>query len=111
MFAEAMRAAVDAHTAYWRRVTRHPMDGCPQCAILTAVRTGGLNPMIAHNGYVCFQLAFEAVHCVAERFGYLLNDVRRGDACAPLIELFRLGVWPIGASRGSFHVFVPEPVH
>jgi hypothetical protein len=44
----------------------------------------------------------------AWRVSHLVNVAHRPDPWLPLVDLWRLGAAPAGASHGSFVVFLPE---
>ena len=43
------------------------------------------------------------------RAAYLVNAVPSSDPWRPLLDIWKLGGWPLGASKSAFVVFLPEP--
>ena len=56
-----------------------------------------------------FTAAATAAQLVACKAAYLVNVVPRCDPWRPLIDIWRLGGWPLGPTKRSYLVFVPQP--
>jgi hypothetical protein len=50
-----------------------------------------------------------ATQATGWRAAYLINAGQRADPWKPLVDIWQLGGWPLGVTKGSFLVFLPEP--
>ena len=79
------------------------------CASAPAVRDAMLADFITHTGRMVWTVAMNAAQLVGWRAAYLVNAVPRADPWRSLLDIWRLGGWPLGASKSAFVVFLPEP--
>jgi hypothetical protein len=108
MFANAVITAQSALARIWPARPIHSLD-CMTCAVLPALLNRMVGDFITHTSYMVFTVAMTAAQVAGWRAAYLVNAVSRLDPWRPLIDIWRLGGWPLGASSDSFLVFLPEP--
>lgn len=108
MFADAVGAA---RGAFWRAAPYRPIHSlkCATCASIPSAIDGILAEFITHTGRTVWTAAVQAAQTAGWRAGYLINAGQRSDPWKPLMDIWQLGGWPLGATKSSFLVFLPEP--
>jgi hypothetical protein len=86
----------------------HSLD-CAICASAPAARNAVVAQFVTHTSFMVWTVAISAAQLAGWRAAYLVNAAPRSDPWRPLIDIWRLGGWPLGASKSSFLVFLPEP--
>jgi hypothetical protein len=105
LFAEAVVAAQKAVARDLPHQPRHV--NCAACASAPAVRATLAADFTMHTGRAAWAAAVGAAQTFTCRAAYLIQAVPHADPWRPLIDIWRLGGWPVGASGGAFTVFVP----
>jgi hypothetical protein len=70
-----------------------------------------LHGCVLVTAMVAWRLAVTAAFHASWRVAHLINRATMPDPWLPLVDLWRLGAAPAGASRGSFVVFLPDATH
>lgn len=68
---------------------------------------GSVRPEIFPVWHGAWNFTNAALHAASWRARYLVAAPDRPDPFGPLVELYRLGLWPVGPARGSFVVLAP----
>jgi hypothetical protein len=108
MYPGAVVAAQKAFARSWPDRPLHSL-ACAICASGPAVRNGIVAEFIMHTGFMVWTVAMSAAQLTGWRAAYLVNALPRSDPWRPLIDIWRLGACPLGASKSLFLVFLPEP--
>jgi hypothetical protein len=106
IFADAVAAARAAVARLPRPHLLHARDarGVP----MLTVRDQMVTRFIMNTAAVGMSLAVIAARHAAWQVGYLLQNLEERDPWRPLLDVWRLGAWPMGEVGGAFVVYVPE---
>jgi hypothetical protein len=104
-------AAAAGLAAFWRAVPYRPIHSsrCATCARLPSNVNGLLTQFFTHTSWMVWAVGVHAAQATGWRAAYLINAGQRADPWKPLVDIWQLGGWPLGVTKGSFLVFLPEP--
>ncbi len=105
------QAIAEAQRAFDRHVPDKPIHSldCAVCREGPGWRKRIIAGFILRTCEKVFTAAVTAAQLVGWRAAYLVNVVPRADPWRPLIDIWRLGGWPLGPTEGSYLVFLPQP--